>query len=552
MGRSSSGLLLGVKENISEGVTKIEGGDRFIVMKLSKQFFKTDKDIIMIASYLPPQNSNYYRNYRNDDPFEQLQQIITRSRAQMGEVHHIIMGDLNARLGTLLDYDENSSDIPISLNLFPCSMKIPRNTLDKTKNEFGKELRDILVGNDIRVLNGRSEKDKDGELTFLNENGEGGGSMVDLCCASTELFEKLVNFQVGSRIESDHMPIQVTLLVGQSSTEGLEKEDLRPKLSYRWREDRADEFYNGMERQENERTLLNEVLERGEVDEGLTLLNSLYYTAGKGMQVKQTGEKKNQKSKQPPYFDLDCQKLKQEVLKLLNKFRKKRTVNLLEQYLQKKKEFRKLKKQKEQEDNKSRVEELREIQGQDIWKHFKRKRVGGGLPKTIKSDEATNYFNVLLNPDITQSSPEERLRTLGSNIECTNCRYDNDEILNRPITETEIGEVVRKLPKNKASGSDGVPNEFIQATYPILADCITKLFNIIFCKGIIPMEWKKAIIFPIYKDGPKNEVGNYRGISLLCTMAKVFTSIMNKRKTSWMYLHGKNIEAQAGFTICTA
>ena len=64
----------------------------------------------------------------------------------------------------------------------------------------------------------------------------------------------------------------------------------------------------------------------------------------------------------------------------------------------------------------------------------------------------------------------------------------------------------------------------------------------------MPEDWTIGIIKPMYKDkGDINDVNNYRGITLLSCMGKLFTSILNSRL--YAYLTSENILAneQAGF-----
>lgn len=57
-----------------------------------------------------------------------------------------------------------------------------------------------------------------------------------------------------------------------------------------------------------------------------------------------------------------------------------------------------------------------------------------------------------------------------------------------------------------------------------------KLFNIIFDKGIIPESWALGDILPIYRNkGDANLPENYRIITLLSCLGKLFTSVINNR-----------------------
>ena len=60
-----------------------------------------------------------------------------------------------------------------------------------------------------------------------------------------------------------------------------------------------------------------------------------------------------------------------------------------------------------------------------------------------------------------------------------------------------------------------------------------KLFNVVFDTSIIPESWLKGNILPIYKNkGDIQQPENYRPITLLSCVGKLFTSIINNRLTN--------------------
>ena len=59
--------------------------------------------------------------------------------------------------------------------------------------------------------------------------------------------------------------------------------------------------------------------------------------------------------------------------------------------------------------------------------------------------------------------------------------------------------------------------------------------------------WSEGYIDPIHKKGNTNNVDNYRGITLLSTLGKLFMSILNNRLINWAESYYVYIEAQAGF-----
>lgn len=62
-----------------------------------------------------------------------------------------------------------------------------------------------------------------------------------------------------------------------------------------------------------------------------------------------------------------------------------------------------------------------------------------------------------------------------------------------------------------------------------------KLFNMIFDSGILPDSWLVGIIKPIYKNkGNADDPSNYRPITILSCMGKLFTAVLNQRLTSFI------------------
>ena len=64
---------------------------------------------------------------------------------------------------------------------------------------------------------------------------------------------------------------------------------------------------------------------------------------------------------------------------------------------------------------------------------------------------------------------------------------------------------------DKSLGPDGIHPLFLHSTAKEVARPITLIFNKSLAKGVLPHDWKKASISPIYK-GAKNEAGNYRAV----------------------------------------
>ena len=76
---------------------------------------------------------------------------------------------------------------------------------------------------------------------------------------------------------------------------------------------------------------------------------------------------------------------------------------------------------------------------------------------------------------------------------------------------------------------DGKSSRLLKLTAPGVARSLTQLFNYSLKTGEIPSEWKSANITPVLKKGRKEDVNNYRPISVLPIVAKVFERIVHKQ-----------------------
>ena len=112
----------------------------------------------------------------------------------------------------------------------------------------------------------------------------------------------------------------------------------------------------------------------------------------------------------------------------------------------------------------------------------------------------------------------------------------------------EIVASVQKLHNNKASGMDNIVNEFIKHSPHNILSIVVKLFNTVLETGIVPSDWTIGVIKPLYKNkGSIDDADNYRGITLLSCLGKLFTSCINVRLS--FYIEGSGLlgEEQAGF-----
>ena len=109
------------------------------------------------------------------------------------------------------------------------------------------------------------------------------------------------------------------------------------------------------------------------------------------------------------------------------------------------------------------------------------------------------------------------------------------------------GQYYTTLNINKATGPDQIGNRILKESSRVLAEPLSKLFNICIRSGIFPSSWKRAHVIPLHKSGDLTLCNNYRPISLLSSVSKVFETVIFKHIYQFLKVHNLLSEKQSGF-----
>ena len=112
-----------------------------------------------------------------------------------------------------------------------------------------------------------------------------------------------------------------------------------------------------------------------------------------------------------------------------------------------------------------------------------------------------------------------------------------DSLFLEAILPQEIINVTNLLKHRLSCGHDGLSIKLIKSIINTIAVPLAKIFNKSFVSGIFPDALKIARIAPVFKSGDKNNVKNYRPISLLPALSKILEKLMLNRLIVFLNKH---------------
>ena len=125
-------------------------------------------------------------------------------------------------------------------------------------------------------------------------------------------------------------------------------------------------------------------------------------------------------------------------------------------------------------------------------------------------------------------------------------RNGNGELEKR-ISLEEVETTIRRVKTGKSPGIDGIYGEMLKNGGYWMKVSLCYLFNAVFDSQDIPQDWQNGLIVPLFKDGDREVATNYRGITLLSIVGKLFASIIERRLSKWCETNRIFEQEQAGF-----
>ena len=116
-----------------------------------------------------------------------------------------------------------------------------------------------------------------------------------------------------------------------------------------------------------------------------------------------------------------------------------------------------------------------------------------------------------------------------------------------PIDRNDVLRLLCNLSTNKATGLDGISCQLLKEAAPVIADSLCHLFNNSINTRIFPEEWKLAKVFPLHKGDTKTNPNNYRPISVIPAIAKVFERLVYDQLYCYLIENKLINKYQSGF-----
>ena len=158
------------------------------------------------------------------------------------------------------------------------------------------------------------------------------------------------------------------------------------------------------------------------------------------------------------------------------------------------------------------------------------------------ANNLNNHFNKIgqkMAKNLKQTESYSPLKHITKSPSQSICMY--------PTTYGEIRKIINHINAKKASGPDEISGYIMKVTLNTIVPVLAELFNMCLSAGIFPDCLKTAEIVPIHKGGKRDITTNYRPISLLPQIGKIFEKIIASRMTSFIDKHKLLVQNQYGF-----
>ena len=164
--------------------------------------------------------------------------------------------------------------------------------------------------------------------------------------------------------------------------------------------------------------------------------------------------------------------------------------------------------------------------------------MGRKSDSTQINDLKTKNFGPLLDPEKIAECLNIQFINVGpklaseiSTVECDVKPVDSQQRVNslfhlKEVTISDVFKKLREVNVAKDTGHDNIRNKILKIAAPVISKLLADLFNLSITTNTFPDDWKVAKVLPLFQSGERNDPNNFRSISVLPTVARVFERLI--------------------------
>lgn len=496
-GQKGVGFL--VNKSIKHQIDVIKGiSERLAVLTLTTGRQK----ICIIQVYAPTENSSEEETERF---YADLEDTLTEYRSDA----NLIIGDFNSKIGKKEDNSENA--------VGPYGVGVRSNK--------GRRLVQFAESHNLKIANSFFRKNEDSKWTWESPDCKTKNEIDFILTDQLKQVEKLTVIN-GLKFESDHRMVRASIRVSKRSRRKMmknkrihvktnNKEEFKRILQenlieYNCLEGNIQEKYNALEKC---------ILKAGDKtrNQGTSKRNKLSTST---LELLDKREEIKVHRNETPEKKLEYEELNKITKKAIRTDLRDYNTNLVRTIMETTKSTKAVKKEI--------------YQGKNLITGAEHPAGRKTVSRKGIVDAATEFYKELYRT--TLADLDRQLETY------TNMDVDEEV---PPILDSEIRVALKELKKGKTPGEDCITNECLQMSEELITKPLRDIFNEIIRTERIPDQWKVNSIILLHKKGAKDDLSNYRPISLLSNIYKLLSKILTRRMTR--VLDDNQTPEQAGF-----
>ncbi|XP_062537612.1 uncharacterized protein LOC134205922 [Armigeres subalbatus] len=230
-----------------------------------------------------------------------------------------------------------------------------------------------------------------------------------------------------------------------------------------------------------------------------------------------------------PWMTNDLRSLKRTKKAVLKRFTRFRTLPLKHHYARLNHEYKRLSRFYFKRYQR-RIRQRLKSHPKSFWNYVNEQRKEVGLPSSMvynrvmasTQQEICNLFSAkFASVFVNERLSNDSITSAAGNVPLTNQTLKAVDV----STDT-IARAATRLKTSYKSGPDGVLSVFLKTNISCRLDPLHRIFQLSLSNGVFLSCWKTAEMFPVYKKGSKRDINNYRGITSLCAVSKLFELVV--------------------------